>query len=341
MSMPIAFLICTEPGRLENQSLLLAESIRKFGGNLKNTPIYSFQPRQGNPIDQGTIEAFESLGVNHEQIILNTDFHDYYLANKPFVCAYAEQNIDADILVFLDSDKCLFDEPKEFLLPVDCNIGLRPEYGRGIGSTGKRDIQDGYWQKLYELLGVKHELFVTTPIGNKKIRAYWNSGMISVRRNAGIFTAWKNNFLKVMQHKLEPAQGVYFVEQSVLAATVCVLEENVFDFSYSYSYPLPLHNRLSKEFRLHSLKQIVSVHYFNMFYYYDWLQRLNNLKGFNRETDKYRWFCQKIVDYNMPFRNVSHDYILKLRKIEQKLSNFNIKVNLSNFIESWIETSIK
>ncbi len=45
MSIPLAFVICTEPGRLEPQSLMLAESIRKFCGNLKDTPIYSFHPR--------------------------------------------------------------------------------------------------------------------------------------------------------------------------------------------------------------------------------------------------------------------------------------------------------
>ena len=144
MSIPIAFLICTEPGRLEKQSLLLAESIRKFCGDLKDTPIYSFHPRSGDPIASETISAFESLGVIHQQIVLNTDYNAYPYANKPLVCAYAENNIDADILVFLDSDKCFFNEPKEFFLPQDYDIGLRPEYGKSIASTGKGDSYDDY-----------------------------------------------------------------------------------------------------------------------------------------------------------------------------------------------------
>ena len=122
MSLPIAFIICTEPGRLEGQSLMLAESIRKFCGELKNTPIYSFHPRVGEPISKQTQQAFEALQVIHQQVPINREFHEYYLANKPLVCAYAEQNIDAKILVFLDSDKCFFCEPKEFLLPVNCNV---------------------------------------------------------------------------------------------------------------------------------------------------------------------------------------------------------------------------
>ena len=237
MSVPLAFVICTEPGRLEKQSLILAESIRKFAGKLKDTPIYSFHPRKGTPIAKETIAGFESLAVNHQQLPLNIKYHDYYLANKPLVCAYAEQNIDTEILVFLDSDKCFFAEPKEFLLPDKYNVGLRVEYGRGIGSTGKSDVQDEYWQQLYRALGVKREQFVCTPIGSKTIRAYWNSGMVAVRPRAGIFNAWKDNFERVMQLEITPKQGNYMIEQSTLSATICALDEPVFTFPLAIVIP--------------------------------------------------------------------------------------------------------
>ncbi len=338
MSIPIAFLICTEPGRLEKQSLLLAESIRKFGGELKDTPIYSFHPRKGEPISSKTRNLFDSLKVVHQQILLNTEYHDYYLANKPLACAYAEKNIDAEILVFLDSDKCIFSEPKELLLPPNYNVGLRPEYGKGIGSKGKEDIQDDYWQKLYELLDVKHEVYIHTPIGNKKIRAYWNSGLVAVRKNAGIFTAWKNNFEKVMQHKLAPSQGYYFTDQTVLSATVSSMEEDVFTFSPSYSYPLPLHNRLTQESKLKNFDEIVSIHYFNMFFYKNWQNRLNNLKKINKNSDRYRWLCEGVAKHDMPFKKISHDYLLKVRSVEQKLLNYNIKINISDVMERLLGT---
>lgn len=333
MSLPIAFIICTEPGRLEGQSLMLAESIRKFCGNLKDTPIYSFHPRVGEPISIETRKAFTALQVIHQQLPINQEFHDYYLANKPLVCAYAEQNIDAEILVFLDSDKCLFSEPEEFLLPVGCNIRMRPEYGQGIGSTGSQDPQDWYWMKLYEVLGVKREIFVNTPIANKTIRGYWNSGLVAVRRNAGIFTAWKENFEKVMRLDITPPQGIYFVEQSVLSVTLCSLEENVPHFSSAYSYPLPLHNRLSKESRIKAWDEIVSIHYFNLFFYNDWNAQIKSLKSFNRASNKYQWLCEAVTRHNMPRTSVLHRHMLTVRRMEQKLRNFNVDVNLSGFIE--------
>ncbi|MFW9261952.1 hypothetical protein [Nostoc sp. CALU 546] len=337
MSIPIAFIICTEPGRLEGQSLMLAESIRKFCGDLKNTPIYSFHPRVGEPILKQTQQAFEALQVIHQQIPINQEFHEYYLANKPLVCAYAEQNIDAEILVFLDSDKCFFSEPKEFLLPVNCNVRMRPEYGQGIGSTGLQDPQEWYWQKLYEVLGVKREVFVDTPIGNKRIRGYWNSGLVAVRRSAGIFTTWKENFEKVMRLDITPPQGIYFVEQSVLSVTLCALEENVEHFPSNYSYPLPLHNRLSKELQIKHWDDTISIHYFNLFFYNDWNAQIKKLKKININSDKYRWLCQEVVRLNMPRVSVWHRYMLLVRRMEQKLKNFNLDINFSGWLEKMVK----
>ncbi len=334
--MSIAFLICTEPGRLEGQSLLLAESIRKFCGQLKDTPIYSFHPRMGEPISIQSRKAFEKLDVIHQQIPINTKFHDYYLANKPLVCAYAEKNIDADILVFIDSDKCFFAEPNEFLLPEGFNVRIRPEYGKGVGSSGSLDRQDAYWKKIYEIAGVKREVFVTTPIANKRIRGYWNSGLVAVRRSAGIFQTWQENFEKAMHLQLAPPQGVYFLEQSILSATISALEENISSFSSAYSYPLPLHNQLSKQAKINSFDEFVSIHYFNLFYYYDWLRQLNKLKDMEISSDKYQWLCEAVNRYNMPYQSISHRQMLKIRAIEQKLRGFNLNIPLSNWFESFI-----
>ncbi|MFM2314491.1 MAG: hypothetical protein RLZZ04_3767 [Cyanobacteriota bacterium] len=333
MSLPLAFIICTEPGRLEKQSQILAASIRKFGGELKDTPIYSFHPRQGAPVANETLEQFATLGVKHQQVVLNDKYPDYYLANKPYVCAYAEETIDAEILVFLDSDKCFFAEPTEFLLPQEYNIGLRVEYGRGIGSIGSQDIQDEYWQELYRLVGVKQERFVCTPIGNKKIRAYWNSGMVAVRKSAGIFTAWKHNFEKVMLGGIVPKQGNYMIEQSTLSATVCALEAEVFPFSDPYSYPLPLHNRLSREFQLTSFDQLVSIHYFGMFYYRTWQKELDKLKNIDRKSVNYEWLCQTMSNYDLDYKPMITKYYYLLKKIENNLKQFNIKLNISELIK--------
>jgi hypothetical protein len=317
--MLIAFLICTEPGRLEGQSILLAESIRKFAGSMKDTPIYSFHPRAGNPIALQTQKKFDQLGVIHEQIPLNVEFHDYYLANKPFVCAHAEQVIDADILVFLDSDKCIFQAPEAFFLPDGYNVGLRPEYGRGIGSCGKGDRNEVYWQTLYDLFEVQQEIYVTTPIGNKRIRGYWNSGMVVVRRSAGIFSAWKENFIKVMHLGIQPVQGNYMVEQSLLSITVCALNQSIYTLPSSYSYPLPLHNRLSKDCKIDLFDNIVSIHYFNMFFFDNWKSRLNQLKKIDLNSERYDWLYEQLSTQKFPSKTWAYTFHMLRIRLNNKI----------------------
>ena len=234
--------------------------------------------------------------------------------------------------MFLDSDKCFFAEPTEFLLPDNYNVGLRVEYGRGIGSTGTQDIQDDYWQELYRTIGVKQERYVTTPIGNKKIRAYWNSGMVAVRRSAGIFQAWLDNFERVMDAGIMPKQGNYMLEQSSLSATVCALNEEVFTFSPSYSYPLPLHNRLSPEFQLDSFDRIVSIHYFGLFYYRNWQNELNRIK-IDKKSDKYEWLRQTIWSYDLDYKSLKTKYYYSVKRIEKRLRQFNLKINVSDLIK--------
>jgi hypothetical protein len=325
-TMSIAFLICTEPGRLEGQSILLAESIRKFAGTMKDTPIYSFHPRSGNPIAPQSQKKFDELGVIHQQIPLNIEFADYYLANKPFVCAHAEQVIDADILVFLDSDKCVFQAPEAFFLPDEYNVGLRPEYGRGIGSCGKDDRNETYWKALYDLFNVEQEVFVTTPIGNKKIRGYWNSGMVVVRRRAGIFTAWKENFIKVMRLGIQPVQGNYMVEQSLLSVTVCALNQVVYTLPPSYSYPLPLHNRLAKEFKANSFDTLVSIHYFNMFFFNNWRSQFNKLKKIDLDSEQYKWLYEKMSAKQLPQKSWFYAFHMFKIRLNNKLKPLLVKL---------------
>jgi hypothetical protein len=317
--MSIAIIICTEPGRLENQSVLLAQSIRTFGGKLKDIPIYSYHPRAGAGIAEETLAKFAALNVQHQQVELNTEFLDYYLANKPLACAYAEKTLDAEFLVFVDSDQCIFQEPTEFLLPEGYNVGLRPEYGKGIGSSGEGDKQDGYWQMVYHLFDVKTERFTTTPIGDRTIRAYWNAGLIVTRREAGIFNAWKQNFEKVMRLGLAPLQGNYMVEQSMLSVTICAMDEAVYTLPISYNYPLPLHDRLSSSSRLQSFDQLVTVHHFNMFFFNDWQSQLEKVRSLDRDSEKYRWLCEQLSQQDLPPRSWEYRYRLLSMKIKSRL----------------------
>ena len=322
MSQPIVFVICTEAGSLEQESLLLVESIRKFAGGLKDTPIYSFQVREGYEISSPTLNSFKSFNVIHQKLVLNSKYPNYPLANKPLLAAYVEQNIDTEIIVFLDSDIVLFSEPKEFLLPPEYEIGLRPEHHKKIGSEGKGDSNEAYWQKIYKLAGVKEELFVTTTVDRKKIRAYWNSGVIAVRRKAGIFTAWKHNFEKLAE--TEDVSSInkanFYFEQSMFSATVSAMTKKIWNFSPGYNYPIHYHNTLPESEQRSSFGNTICIHdhFFRerkeWFRERIWVKNLKTLRNFDKKSPYYRWF------YNYLTEKTSQPNILQI--IVEKMFDF-------------------
>lgn len=315
MSIPIAFIMCTEGGQLEQESLLMVESLRRFGGNLKNTPIYSFQVRDKNDVSTPTLKALESFEVKHQKIVLNHKYPDYPLANKPLLCAYAEQNIDAEIIVFLDSDLVFFSEPKEFLLPPEYDVGIRPEHEKMIGSEGENDPNDEYWQYLYQLAGVENrDNFITTTVDRKKIRAFWNSGVVAVRRSAGIFTAWQETFEKLLEEGSTVDKKNFYYEQSALSATICAKTNKILCFSPSYNYPIHSHNLILKFDRLNSFDDIVCIHD-HLFrerkeWYRErtWVKTLKRLKDFDKNSHKYQWLYKYLQENNLK-PNLSQSFL--------------------------------
>lgn len=299
MSMPIAFIMCTEGGQLEQESLLMVESFRRFTGSFKDAPIYSFQVREKNDVSPDTIAKLAVLGVKHQKVVLNTQYPDYPLANKPLLCAYAEQTLATDILVFLDSDLVFFAEPKEFFLPPGYDVGIRPEHAKMIGSEGEQDPNDEYWKHLYQIAGLKEDpIYVTTTVDQKRIKAFWNSGVVAVRPSAGIFTAWK----QTIENLIEPGVGInqknFYYEQSALSATICATTPNIWTFSPGYNYPIHSHNRMPDSERLQSFDEIVCIHdhfFRNRKEWYReriWVKTLKALKDFDQSTMRYQWLYQ-------------------------------------------------
>lgn len=331
MSLPIAFIICTEPGNLEKQSLLLVQSLREFGGALKSTPVYSFHPRLGFNISKQTLKSFEALEVCHQHIVLNDKYAMYGVANKPLVCAYAEKNIDAEILVFLDSDQCFLSEPKKLLLPQNYDIAIRPEDLNLIGSKGKDDPNEDYWQELYEICQVKSEIFVSTTVDNQKIRAYWNSGMVAARRSKGFFTVWKKNFETVMDIQLQPKRGLFFVEQSVLSATICSLTSAILTLPQEYNYPLNMHNRMPENKKLRDLNNVVTIHYHKLFreQHEKGLEKLDILKT----SGKYQWLYQALLNQNTQTSKLE----LYKQKMKRKLYSLIKSLNLNKVLEKLLK----
>ena len=316
--MSIAFIACVESGNLENQALLLFSSIRKYAGRFKEAPIYSFQPRNGPPLNTNTFKAFEELHVNHNTELLNTDYDYYPIGNKIFVCARAEEIIKEDILVFLDSDTVILNEPVDFDLPRGIAVAIRPVDNKNTGSEGPEDPNDIYWQKLYSICGITKELYLTTTIDNLRIRAYWNSGLIAVNRSYGLFHRWRDNFIKIMRAGHIPRNNktneerLNNMDQLALAPTLVNVSERLNILDYRYNYPLPKRPLMVSPYRNAALENLIHVHYHRWFNKPDFLSLLR--PKLNKDSEVFKWISsflpfQPVIDD--PFPHKTFHYLLR------------------------------
>lgn len=298
--MKIAFIACIENGNLENQALLLFRSIRKFAGKYKDAPIYSFQPRRGLPLKKDTLKVLEELDVMHNTEVLNTEFNHYPIGNKIFASARAEKLLKEDILVFLDSDTVIVNEPSDFDLPAGTVAAVRPVDNKNRGSTGPRDPNDEYWRKLYFICGAPEAPFVETTVDSKKIRAYWNAGLVVVRRSEGLFQRWKDDFLKLMKAGHIPKGQITFMDQLALAATLANVANGIRTLDYRYNYSLPKRPLLKEPYRTAELEDLIHIHYHRWFNKPGFLGALR--PPLNRSSLIYTW-----ISSFLPFHPIIDD----------------------------------
>jgi hypothetical protein len=259
--MSVAFIACVERGALEQQTVLLCRSLRRYGGRYARAPFYTFSPRRGHGPGKHTLAALAALGAEHRDEELNREYGDYGYGNKIFASAWAEEQIQADVLVFTDSDTVLTGEPTELDLPAGIDAAARPADSIYMNSTGPADPLDAYWRKVYDLFKLSREPFVETELG-RRVRAYFSSGLIAVRRSAGLFRRWRDDFLRLVEADCLPeSTGMSRMDEVSLAVTLARAFERVRILDGRYNYLIFKRPQLVPPWRDAQLEELVHVHY--------------------------------------------------------------------------------
>lgn len=286
-----AFLLCVERGRLETEALLLVESLREFGGAFAQAPVYAFAPRPGFEPDRSTVERLEALGgVTMVSEPLVDRFADIPTFNKVAVSAWAERELDHETLVFTDTDCVFLGEPTE-LAGGDWVAAMRPVDRRIAGSRGKGKGEP-FWRKMYAELGVKSEPWVETTVGQMRIRAYWNTGLVAARRSAGLFEAWERALVRLFDAEIVQNRWPQFMDQLSWAGVTADSHDRVLILSHPYNYPLRRRMSLAPEATDLDLTELVHLHYRLWFHLPDALEKV--VPPFDPGSDRYRWLAERL-----------------------------------------------
>lgn len=239
----------------EQETVLWAQSIRRWGGALAHAPLLVLEPEPGS-LSPDTRSALVGLAVTIVPFHLPEAAVNFPYAQKVFAAAQAEahaaaQTVD-DVLVWMDSDTLVLDQPDEFRLPPGKTIACCPVQLKNISAPAGGPTSD-FWQGVYAGCATPPERVfpVTTTVDHVAVQAHFNAGLLVVLPQAGLLQRWAQNFARLFQ--LEQFQPYYaesplyriFIHQAILAATLlaCLPADEFHLLSERYNVPIFLRQR--------------------------------------------------------------------------------------------------
>ena len=235
----VTFVCCIESGPLEEQTVSMIESLRKWGGAWSNKPVVAVTPRIGPPLTRSTRKALKDLNVEHLNFVADNKYAWKAFLNKHFSMAAVEEKCNTEYLCWLDSDLLILKEPVEFDLVHDVDFLACPSDSAGA-TRGGNDEMEQYWRRVCENLNVDFDSlpWVTTQMENEKIRFYFNSGVFLYRRDTQLSKHHLENTIKFFDSKITSNVTGTFFTQHILGLTVHKLNLKWKELSVTHNYPI-------------------------------------------------------------------------------------------------------
>jgi len=282
----VAFACLAGNGAASHQALLLAQSLRAFGGRWSSGPMMGLVPA-GAALDGEVERQLHQAGVQVVSYALDRALEAVPLAARAAGAAQAEATAAGTtrLLVWVDSDTLVLREPTGLLLPPVACIGCRPVDLRLIGSLWE-DAPDAFWESIYTGCGVDREAIfpVQTTVEGDLIRAYFNAGCLVVRPEAGLLRRWRDSVIQLAAGEFFQGLGGrqrLFFHQAVLAGAVLAAfrREEITELAPRVNYPLHLHAQMPPDRRPAHLRELDTCRYESVLDSEDWASRIPEEEG--------------------------------------------------------------
>ncbi len=258
--------LCTTS--MERKKLrLLLESIRHFGGILRESEVWVFQTGE----DKEWIEYPWDGRTRVIPLEVPAALCQYPFGAKVAACARAEAMAGNDImsLIWIDPGCLVVAPPVLFLLEDGECAAVRPVHVRNVGLVAGGE-PDEYWRGIFDAVGAPETTStVETFVEGIRIRSYFNTHAFSVRPSAGIMGEWMESFTELVQDGEYQASSCedhlhrIFLHQAVFSALIAGIHgmHGVRLLPETYTYPYNLQDRVPEVRRASLLNDLVSVAY--------------------------------------------------------------------------------
>ena len=255
------FTLVTDRG--EWRARLFIESLRAFGGPLKDCPVWVFHVG----VEQVPDLCRDMAGVRCIPLALDEELGGYFFAAKVSACAQAEELADpgAHSLVWVNPSCLIVNPPLLFDLRPSFDAAFRTVHHRNVGSLVGEPLDD-FWQAVYRMVGIEEAPFtITSFVDRQAIRPYFNTHCFAIDPTKGICRAWLEYFrAMVLDRAFQAGPGrdqLYqiFVHQAILSALVAkeLPQERIRLLPLEYSYPLHMHGQVPAARRAKALRDLV------------------------------------------------------------------------------------
>ncbi len=249
----------------------LAESVRAFGGQYKEAVIWAYIP-EGYQTDERIMNELAKFKVGIKTSTIPDDAEYFYYSGKVFAAGLAEKEAEdkATILVWMDEDTIVLQEPVDFKLEDKIGLAYRPVMHNRSGSL-YGEPPGKFWGRVYEKLALNPDsLFsMVTPADKRTIRAYFNAGLLVVRPEHKILRKWQESY-KTLYHdsvlaemcRAEVTWRIFLHQAALVGAIMHSLSKNeMIELSDNYNYPIFFKKMYGAESEFDSIENVVTLRY--------------------------------------------------------------------------------
>ena len=296
----IAFVFIVEHGDLEYKSLLLGESLRRIFPDGSVCPIYAIRPRKGKEISEATIKKFKELSINYIYEPENIIWRNLPFANEAYGSALIEDKVkdEVEILVYLDADIVCLKYPEQLFMDENIKVLVSPVDVNWTGGIKYGEELTPNWIFSYKLNNIDPKKLwpVCTKVEKDKIYPYFNSGLIAVRPELGIFKRWKDMFEMSAKFgyfgMFSPLSKEFgFTDQVFLSSIIISMfkQDEIGILDDSYNFPVNIAGEgIFKTRGKIDFDSITFLHYHHSFYDMKWT------KFFNLNDADFSWLFSKL-----------------------------------------------
>jgi len=244
----LAVVTYLQRGDQEHSAAMLVDSIRRWGGEYADCPIYVVLADPGR-----TGFRLKGKKVYFVPLTLNESVRSYPFAAKAFAAAKVEDLTagKAGTLLWLDPETILLGPPKEYDLKAGSAAAVAPAMLINTGQAENEPV-DAYWGPIYKRCGLDPaKIFVVeTFVDCKKVRAWLNCGMFSVRPERGLLREWAKILADLIDDQDYQRTAVTdrihrtFLHQAVISTLIVAKLERreIHMLPWGYNYPLYCHD---------------------------------------------------------------------------------------------------